>query len=144
MIDFAIIALPRSGTAWASVWLDAIHDPLAKIPLDELKDSEQGLSCTALWLHPEWIYKNIKRWIILENDPDFVNKWAVDNGYQAMPKEAFDKFFSLRGPRMHYSDLFDIDKAKHIWEYLKPDIPFDEKRHNQLKIMNIQTTCSYV
>lgn len=144
MIDFAVIALPRSGTAWASVWLDATHDPLATLSLDEMEIATDGVACTALWLHPEWVYKNIKRWIILENDPSHMNEWAVNNGYLPITKEYIDKFYSLRGPRMLYYDLFDKNKAKAIWEYLKPNIPFDEKRYSRLSSMNIQTVCSYV
>lgn len=139
MIDFAIIALPRSGTAWASVFLgDCEHDPLAYTSLEELsKRDGGGISCTAMWLYPEFVYTNIKRWVILENDPLMVNKWGMENGFQPLSEEALHIFSNLRGPRIHYSSLFHKETAKDIFEYLRPDMKFDEKRFELLSRLNI-------
>ena len=144
MIDFAIIALPRSGTAWSSVWLACKHDPLATMSFEELSEHEGGVSCTALWLYPEFIYENIKRWVIIDGNIGHIQDWCVSNGYPAFTGCNLELFNSLRGTRVNINDLFDTEKARDIWEYLKPDFPFNQERHEQLKLMNITTSCSYV
>jgi len=144
MIDYAIIALPRSGTAWASVWLDCIHDPLATMSFDELKNHNGGVSCTALWLYPDFVYENIKRWVIVDSDIGHIQEWCAANGYPQFKDYHIDLFHSLRGTRVNMADIFDTEKAQDIWEYLRPDEPFDVDRHNRLKVMNITTSCSYV
>jgi len=149
MIDFAIIALPRSGTAWAANFLttDAsvcIHDPMATMRLDDMEGIGGGVACTALWTEPEFVYINIKRWIILERNISEVNQFAFDAGYQPFTPCAIDKFQSLRGPRMPWTALFDECSARDIFEYLKPAEKFNVARHAILRDMKVETVKSYV
>jgi len=149
MIDFAVIALPRSGTAWAANFLTTdqslcLHDPLADMPLDELKQHAGGISCTAIWMHPEFVYDNIKRWVILERDISEVNQYALDVGYPPINESAINMFRQLRGPRMSYKSLFAESSARDIFEYLLPEHKFDASRHKLLASLTIEARACYV
>ena len=149
MIDFAIIALPRSGTAWAANFLTCddkicLHDPLATMNLEELQNHSGGISCTAMWLNHEFVYSNIKRWIILERDVQEVNQYAVNAGYEPFNEHAINLFRNLRGPRMNWQALFNEESAKDIFEYLRPDDKFDSARYKLLQGLTIETKACYV
>ena len=142
MIEFAVIAMPRSGTAWASVFLGdgitCLHDPLSNNTLDDLAERDNiGVSCTALWMHPEFIYNNVKRWVIINADKERTNRFAEANNLKSIPCAAFEDFTKLRGTRINMQDLFNEDKARDIFEYLRPNSKFDSDRFNQLKELNI-------
>jgi hypothetical protein len=77
VIDFIVVGLPRSGTAWAANWLTTdtthcIHDPIAKhhhTELDDLSSSKHlGVSCTGLWRFPDWLNKHPAKKVILRRD----------------------------------------------------------------------------
>lgn len=145
MIDFAILALPRSGTTWAANWLTTehslcLHDPMADISPSGLQafggqdDGRlHGVSCTALWMQPDWVVANVKRWLILERSIDEVNCSLRAIGLGDMPEESVQAFRSMSGPRAPMSDLFRVGTARVIWEYLVPGLPFDVQRHALLK-----------
>lgn len=140
MIDFAVIGLPRTGTAWASNWLDCPHEPA----LESLGAfAAPGFTSTAAWLQPQFIYENVRRWVVLERDPDEVDLQADQLGYPRLSPAALDVFYAMRGPRMPWTALFDPDTAADIWGYLRPEALFDTERHARLRTLNIETRLRY-
>lgn len=83
MIDFMVIGLPRSGTAWAANWLTTdttfcLHDPLAKYHHTELdglvSDKRLGVACTGLWTQPEWLNAHPAKKVILHRPLEEINR----------------------------------------------------------------------
>jgi hypothetical protein len=140
MIDFAVIALPRSGTAWSANWLGCPHEPTT---LDAMSAMTGGFSSTALWLNPDFVYRNVKRWVILERDPEECRASMAAQGYPWLDAAALERFYALRGPRMHWTALFDPAAARDIWDYLRPDAPFDAERHARLCTLKVETRLRY-
>lgn len=147
MMNFRILGLPRTGTTWAANWLTAsggicYHDPLLSRTPAELFRHDPGrvwgVSCTGLWLFPEWLAANPAPTLILERDRGEVDKSLAELGFYPLPDWAFDAFQRVPGRRMHFSALFDVRTAREIWRFLRPDAPFDEERHALLTEMQIQ------
>jgi hypothetical protein len=76
------------------------------------------------------------RKLILERNPRQVNVSLAALGFPQMSKSAIDRFESLPGKRVPWTDLFTNPKP--IWDYLRPDTPFDPVRHEILSRLNIQ------
>ena len=145
-MKFQVIALPRSATTWAANWLtdnDAIcyHDPLSyKTPqeLTAFKPAfDWGISCSSSWIAPNWLDSYDCPRIILERDHSEIDASLTVLGLPVLTDEMYDKFYSLAGPRIHYTDLFDPICAKEIWKYLR-GTEFNEERHKILCEMHIQ------
>lgn len=143
MIDFAIIAMPRSGTSWAANWLTGhrhicLHDPLPDYTLDDLlqwayrNPKETGISCTAIWAHPEWVSANIRRWIVIDRPQHEIQASLAEMGLAPMPQDAFDQFRAMPGRRYQFEDLFKPETAAEIQHHLLPHVPFDLDRHREL------------
>ena len=144
MLDFAVLALPRSGTTWAANWLTTDtsicwHDPAAyATPFEiEAKHSSakfRGISCTESWLF-HWAPP--ERTIVLERPVDEINESLLGLGLPILPQHMIDVFEWVPGRRVPYRAIFD-ERAKEIWEFLIPSIPFNAERHEQLVQMSIQ------
>ena len=144
MIEFMVLALPRSGTTWASNWLTTeattcIHDPLFNYRHDELdsivSQKSLGISCTALGFYADFVNKHPARKVILRRDLSEINSSLVGIGLTDMPEGSDRVMEKIDGMHVHWTDLFD--KPKSIYEFLLQK-PFDEERHSQLKLMEIQ------
>lgn len=141
MIEFMVIAYPRSGTTWAANWLSTdttlcLHDPLWKRTyqdLDTIKSKKTlGISCTGIGLFPEWLNQHPARKVILHRHVDEVNKSLAEIG---LPPTAVMKLDDISGMHVYWKDIFDSPRK--IYEYLL-ELPFDEERHTELKSMEIQ------
>lgn len=147
MMDFMVIGLARSGTTWASNWLMdqgaiCLHDPLSCNTVDDLISFKPGriwgVSCTALWVHGNDVLNRMTtRRVILSRDADERRADVESIGLGVIPFEA-DELAKIEGKRYDFRDLFNPVKAKEIWEYLRPDAPFDAERHALLCEMKIQ------
>jgi hypothetical protein len=147
VLDFAIIGLPRSGTAWASNWLTTdrticLHDPLMSHTLDDLAAWDSGgklvgVACTALWMFPDWVAANVKRVVCVDRDFEEVNQSLIDIGLTAMPQWSLERFQSLPGARVPMAGLFDPAQAEDIWVQLAPGVQFDAQRHGLLTGLSI-------
>ena len=147
MIDFMLIALPRSGTTWAANWLTegnavCLHDPLFEYHYEELDALEKpengllGVSCTGLYNFPKWLNAHPARKVILHRDLGEINPSLEALGLN--PLEDSKGLRKIHGFHKMYTDLF-LHPAE-IYQYLLGK-PFDRKaemRHAQLKHMNIQ------
>jgi hypothetical protein len=140
MIEFMLLAAPRSGTAWAANWLttDAslcLHEPLYQqthAQLDARTGTRQlGIACTASALLN--VNRHPARKVILHRDAEEVRTSMEALG---IPGDYdFSALDNVEGKHYHWSALFE-DPAP-IYEYLL-EYPFDPERHQLLKGMNIQ------
>ena len=83
MIDFMLLASPRSGTTWAANLLTTdttlcLHDPLFTHHYSELDGIESnkrlGVSCTGLCLFPEYVNSHQARKVVLHRDLREINR----------------------------------------------------------------------
>lgn len=146
MIDFMILALPRSGTTWAANWLTTDnsmcwHDPVTRLlpkEIDKLSIGKKyhGISCTGAWMWSQWVKDHPARKIILLRDINEINASLESIGLPLMTQSMVDRFNALEGIKVPYTDLFE--SPQFIWKNMLPDIPFDPQRHAELVKMNIE------
>lgn len=137
-----LLGMPRSGTTWASNWLTTdttlcLHDPLFQYHYDELdsieSDKTLGVSCSGLFLFPDWVNAHPARKVIVHRDIAEIGASLERIGLPATAwATSLDR---LSGIHVHWTKLFD---APHfIYEYLLQR-PFDTERHALLKAINVQ------
>jgi hypothetical protein len=146
MVEFMIIAAPRSATTWASNWLTTdetlcLHDPLIKWTRDELDAIETpkmlGIACTAIALFPEWVNAHPARKVILHRDLSEVDDSLDRIGMTGCGSQWAGVLDRIDGVHMPWDALFDPVRAKAIYEYLL-DRPFDAERWAVLREINAQ------
>lgn len=146
MIEFMLIAAPRSATTWASNWLttDAtlcLHDPLVKWTLDELDTIESpkrlGIACTALALFPEWVNAHPARKIILHRELAEVDESLERIGMTACSRQWEGVLDRIDGIHLDWQILFDPLRARYVYEHLL-NLPFDAERWAVLREVNAQ------
>jgi hypothetical protein len=150
MIDFMVLAAPRSGTTWAANWLTTdfttcLHDPLFTHHYDALDSIPStkvlGLSCTALWMWPTWVNAHPARKVILHRPMEEVNASLEELGLPPMALDTEARLFEIEGMHVPYTDLFE--KPTRMYEFLTGR-PFDQERHTQLLDMHIQPKFSSI
>lgn len=146
MIDFMVIALPRSGTTWAANWLTTgrslcIHDPLFQHhyteldQLEKLEGSLLGVSCTGLSMFPDWLNAHPAKKVILHRDLSEINHSLSAIGLN--PLESSKGLRKIVGLHRTYTDLFNAPEE--LYQYLLGEA-FDsvaKARHAQLVQMHI-------
>ena len=146
MIDFAVFALPRSGTAWLANWLTTeqslcLHDPFA-VAMPEHWDAggkRLGISCTGSYLFPKWLHSLDCPVAVIERDP---MECAASLRANGLPddvgplKRALD---AVQGRRFSFSDLWNEVKARELWGFLRPGVPFDASRYRLLRSLHVET-----
>lgn len=147
MIDFAVIAMPRSGTSWAANWLTTeaslcYHDPMECFTPNVMANWDnsrrrKGVACTAMWTVPNWLHTHVRRWVILDRDPHEVNASLTRMGLGPLCLSDWERFRSVPGKRLPFAALFDEESARDIWCHLLPGIAFDVQRHALLKRLAI-------
>lgn len=144
MIDFMLLAAPRSGTTWASNWLTTdstlcLHDPLLKWTRGELMNLQSprrlGVACTGLALFPDWVNDNPARKVILHRPLAEIDQSLVEIGMTPISKHWEGVLDCIEGVHLDWQELFTRPKA--IYEYLL-DRPFDAERWALLREMNVQ------
>ena len=144
MIEFMLLAAPRSGTTWAANWLTTdttlcFHDPLFTYhytDLDQIKSRKHlGISCTGLSYFPKWVNCHPARKIVLHRDIDEVNESLKKIGLPPVVIEYMNKLASIEATHLPWTDLFE--RPKFIYETLL-ELPFDEERHTLLREIEMQ------
>lgn len=140
MIEFMLLAAPRSGTAWAANWLttDAslcLHEPLydyTHAQLDARPGTKQlGIACTLSALLD--VNRHPARKVILHRDTEEIRTSMAILG---IPGDYdFTALDNIEGRHVHWSALFE--EPAPIYEYLL-EYPFDAERHQLLRGLNIQ------
>ena len=143
-VDFIVLGLPRSGTTWLANWLTTdrslcLHDPFQRA-LPETWDAggkRLGISCTGAYLLPGWLEAQSCPVAVIERDPE-----ACDASLQRMGlgstwplRRAFKR---ARGKRWRFDDIWNEKKARALWAFLLPGLPFDSARYRLLREMQIQ------
>lgn len=146
MINFMIIAAPRSGTAWAANWLTdshsfCLHDPLFERHYGDLDKVEEdgrvlGVACTGLANFPLFVKGHPALKVVLHRRPDQVNDACTALGFPPVPMQLFKNLESIEGLHVPWTYLFS--KPEHIHRFLFGDRPFDARRHAQLVGLNVQ------
>lgn len=150
MLDFMIIALPRSGTTWAANWLTGertfcMHDPLWTTHYSEIDAAVSkraggrlaGISCTAIWRWPDWLKRHPAKKLILHRDASEVRQSLVAAGIPVFLDHA-QKLAHIEGEHAPWTDLFDPARASALWAWLTGGLPFDAERHAELVKLEIQ------
>jgi len=143
VVDFIVLGLPRSGTTWLANWLTTdrslcLHDPFAKT-LPEHWDAgtkRLGISCTGAYLMPDWLTQQDCPVALIERDPADCDASLQRLGLgSTWPlRTAFKR---AAGRRWRFDDLWNEDKARELWAFLLPGLPFDTARYRLLKDMRI-------
>jgi hypothetical protein len=141
--NFFIFSLPRSGSAWLSVFLThgnsfCYHEPLAeRQPLSVLFDRPGivGAVDTLAYTRPE--IRNAYRSFVLERDISDIEKSSHKCGVQyKAPVKEFDAATSGL-ESINYHKLDQINYLERIWHRVV-QTEFDRPRALQLIEMNIQ------
>lgn len=144
MIEFMLLAAPRSGTTWASNWLTTdttlcLHDPLFTSHYTELNGIQTnktlGVSCTGLAYFPDWVNAHPSRKIVLHRDINEINESLEAIGLSEISVDFILKLESIDAIHLPWTDLFE--KPKFIYETLL-ELPFDAERHALLKEIEMQ------
>lgn len=150
MLDFIIVALPRSGTTWAANWLTGdrtfcAHDPLWTLHYSDMDEVVArragqrlaGVSDTAVWRWPEWLNRHPARKLVLHRDIKEVRESLRAAGIPATLDGA-DALSRIEGEHAQWTDLFDADRARVLWAWLTVGLAFDEERHAELAQASIE------
>lgn len=156
MLDFMIIALPRSGTTWAANWLTGdrtfcAHDPLWTTHYSDIDavvprrapGRLTGISCTTIWRWPDWLSQHPARKLILHRDIEEVRESLIAAGVPVFLDGAAD-LANIEGEHVPWTDLFDPARAAALWAWLTGGLPFDAERHAELVKLEIQPQLSAV
>jgi len=143
MIDFMLIAAPRSGTTWAANWLTTdktlcLHDPLWTHhynDLDSIKSAKKlGVACTGLYMFPDFVNSHPARKVILHRDENEINESLVAIGLEPLLNTE-KQLNRIEGLHLNWMAIFN--EPEYIYEYLT-GLVFDEERHEFLKEIEMQ------
>jgi len=144
MIEFMILAAPRSATTWTANWLTTdttlcLHDPLLKWTKDELLELKSnkrlGVACTGLALFPEWVNAHPARKVILHRPLNEVDESLQAIGMTGCSAQWEGVLEMIVGVHIDWQDIFT--RPQYVYEYLL-DQPFDAERWASLREMNVQ------
>jgi hypothetical protein len=143
MVEFMVLAAPRSGTTWVSNWLTTdntlcLHDPLWTYhysDLDNIKTNKVlGVACTGLYMFPDFVNNHPARKIILHRDEKEINDSLNAIGLPSLSNTERD-LNKIVGWHRHWQQIFTAPKT--IYEYLT-GLEFDKERHALLKEIEMQ------
>lgn len=138
-IEFMVLAAPRSGTAWASVWLEAYHDPLWDYFYEDLDQLSGGICCTGLSMFPAFVQHHPARKVVLHRPKDDVVASLAKMGLGPGHPNLFRNLDEIKGAvHCDWRDLFNPSTARTLYTWLTQK-PFDEQRHKHLTMMHITT-----
>ena len=147
MIDFMIVGLPRSGTAWLANWFTTErsicwHEPLWQRSLAELDDMKGaglfGIADTMLLLmSADELNRHPAKKLIVHRELGDVNFSLSKLGLPSMQDEHKWRLDEIGGYHITFHDLFNVERFRPAAEWLLP-IPFDTARYSLLKNLNIQ------
>lgn len=148
-VDFIVIGLPRSGTTWLANWLTTesslcLHDPFsAALPEDwDSGGRRLGISCTGAYLLPKWLGAQRCPIAVIDRPYEECDRSLARVG---MPKTTH-RMRCLQsiapGRRWRYEEIWQEKKARELWAFLLPGIPFDVQRYRLLTQMRVEPDLS--
>jgi hypothetical protein len=148
MIDFMVLALPRSGTAWVANLLTTdtslcIHEAFMDHSIDDLDtrsyDGMLGIAETSAFIRADELNLHSAKKLIIDRPFDEINNSIVKLGFKAMPSYSADLMIRLKAYRIAYKDLFNYDIMAEAYYYLLRK-ELNQERHKMLCQMNIEDT----
>ena len=147
MIDFMVIAAPRSGTAWSANWLSTdtsicFHELSSRMHYTEWDsiESNKMIGCADTnisYFSPDWLNKHPARKVILHrSDEERVASSGIIEDLQVNYK-----LDQIEGMHVYWDAVFLNPKP--IYEHLLQK-EFDEERHNTLKLLQINSIAEKV
>jgi len=145
LIDFLVIAAPRSGTGWAANWLTTdstlcYHGLSARTSMDDwatLKsDRMLGSAETALWWASGKLNAHPARKVILHRPAHEICESLQMPELMPRVRDMQSALHSIDGMHVQWTQLFENPAP--IYEHLLQR-PFDAQRHAEL--MRLQVTC---
>lgn len=140
-----VLSAPRSASTWAANWLTTeetlcLHDPLWGRHYSELdsilSQRRLGLADTGLAKFPDFLAAHPARKLVLHRDLGDCSASLVELGFGQL-KHWEGVLDRIEGWHVPWTDLFDPDKAKPIYEHLL-EMEFDAERHALLRDMHVQ------
>lgn len=147
MIDFMVLGLPRSGTAWISNLLTTdttvcIHEAFEFNSLSEIDEmGVQGICETSAFMHIDEINAHHARKLIIERPFVEIQESCKALGFPELPPLVIDLMDQIKGYRISFKDLFNYDIMAEAYYYLLRK-ELNQERHRMLCQMNIQNTAA--
>jgi hypothetical protein len=148
MLDFMVLALPRSGTAWVANLLTTdtslcIHEAFMDNSINDLDtrsyDGMLGIAETSAFTKVDEINQHSAKKLVIERPFNEVNESIAKLGFKAMPSYSDDLMIQLKGYRIAFKDLFNYDIMAEAYYYLLRK-ELNQERHRMLCQMNIENT----
>lgn len=145
MIDFMVLGLPRSGTAWLANLLTTddsicLHESLMEFSIQELdaisKTNLLGIAETAALFVDEAKLHPCKK-LIVERPISEVNQSLASLGLPSFDVEYSHLLNDVIGYRIRFDDLFEYEPMQNAFKYLLGK-DLSKARHELLCRMNIQ------
>lgn len=153
MLDFMIVALPRSGTAWTANFLTTErslcwHEPLSEHDLADLDQMKMtglfGIADTQLSLmNPQELNAHPARKLIIHREFTTIARslYALKLPMLGTAMDYLEAcgegMYEIEGWHIPYPAIFEADSFKPAYEWLT-SMQFDRARHAVLKQMNVQ------
>lgn len=127
MIDFMVIALPRSGTAWVSNLLTTddlvcVHEALISYTLAELDALSVphmlGIAETSGAYIADEINQHSAKKLVITRPIAEINNSAIRLGFEPLSDDANSLLDKVDGYRIEYKNLFDYKEMSKAYEYL--------------------------
>lgn len=129
MIDFMVLGLPRSGTAWLANLLTTdtslcLHESFMTTTIQELDELEKsqghllGICETSGLFIADEINNHPSQKVIIERPLHEINFSLARIGFPLMPDETIKLLKNLEGYRIAFEDLFDYQKISFVYEQL--------------------------
>jgi len=146
MIDFMVLGLPRSGTAWLANLLTTDdsycrHEAFWKSTLVQLDlidaPGKFGVSETSAYCIPDVLNDHSARKLIVTRPLNEINKSLKSLNLPKMTNDHVDALNSIQGYRIDFNDLFVFNKMAKAYNFLL-DKELSSCRHSMLCDMNVQ------
>ena len=146
MINFMVLGLPRSGTAWLANLLTTQksycrHEALWTSSLFELNKEKHavsfGIAETSGFSIVDDINMHSARKLIVRRDLNEINDSLMRLGIPCMHQKHMDALLSISGYHIDFKDIFDYKKMSNAYEFLLHS-QLEKYRHDFLCDMNIQ------
>lgn len=146
MIDFMVLGLPRSGTAWlANLFTTSKsyckHEALWNSSLEELDEQKYavsfGIAETSGFSIVDKINTHDARKLIVRRSLDEINESLTELKIPNMTQDHMDKLLSISGYHIDFIDIFNYERMAKAYDYLLQD-RLERYRHEFLCDMNVQ------
>lgn len=122
-----VIALPRSGTAWAANLLTTddsvcLHESFLQFTMDQLDDLQMphklGISETAGAFFSEEVNKHSAKKLVITRPLNEINASAQKLNLPVLTEHAASLLNDIDGYRIEYRNLFDYKEMSKAFEFL--------------------------